>query len=119
MNKKPPNHFSKLFVCALGGGVFTALAFALSADGTLNFHTLLLPSVLLIAAIVGASFGVLVSPSIIWALRNKQLRVAVPTIYGFAAIVTVILNLLQIRHSMYVSFALTSGMICLYKFVGK
>ena len=58
-------------------------------------------------------------PIVIWALRDKMLRMAIPVTYALSAIVMVTLNMLQLRFSMYIGFALTIAVIGLYKALGK
>ncbi len=77
------------------------------------------PSVLPIACIVGVLAGLIISPLVIWALSDKNLKIAVPTIYMLSIIFIVMLNLLQVRFTMYIGFGFTAVILILYRFIGK
>ena len=111
--------FITLFGCALLGGFCVAFAFAVSIDGRLDLHTLTLPSVIPVTMIGGVAGGILISPVMIWAFRDKCLRVVIPTTYVFAIFITIMLNVIQVRYSAFISFGIIIGTICIYRILSK
>jgi len=108
-----------LFVVSIGGGVLAAWTHAatIGPDGALK--SLFRPAVFPLASVFGLAAGTIIYPLVMWALKNKNLRVAVPVTYGFSVLVVIGLNLLHIRFSVYISFVLTALLLLLYRFVGK
>ena len=108
-----------LFVMSIGGGLIAAWAHAatIGPDGALK--SLFRPAVFPLASFFGVVAGIIISPLVIWALSDKNLRVAVPVAYVFSVLVVIGLNLLNVRFSMYISFVLTALMFLLYRFFGK
>lgn len=84
------NSFKSIFLISLLGSLITAGAYVLSiylrldpSDGAyqIGFHNLLLdPFVITIALTIAIPIGLIVSPLLYFFLRNKNLKVAYPTI---------------------------------------
>ena len=115
----PMNRFICLFAVSLGGALLAALAHAASVGPDGGIKTLSEPSVLPIACMVGVVAGVVISPLVIWALSDKSLKIAAPTIYLLSVAFIVVLNLLQVRFTMYIGFGVTVVMLVVYRFIGK
>jgi hypothetical protein len=113
------NRFLKLFAISVGGALLAALTYAASIGPSTAIANLSLPSVLPIACIIGTIAGVIISPLVVWALRDKDLKIAVPIIYLLSIASIVALNLLEIRFAMEIGFAFTALAIFVYRFVGK
>jgi hypothetical protein len=111
--------FFLLFAISIGGALLAALTYAATIGPNGGIKTLFEPAVLPVACLVGIAAGVVISPFVIWALTNKNLKIAVPVIYILSAVFIVTLNVLQVRFSIYFGFTLTVVMVVLYKFIGK
>jgi hypothetical protein len=111
--------FCCLFAISIGGALLAALAHAASVGPDGGIKTLSEPAVLPIARFVGAVAGVVISPLVIWALNDKNLKIAVPTIYMLSISLIVALNVLQVGSAMYLGFVLTVVMLIIYRFIGK
>jgi hypothetical protein len=101
------------------GGFITALVCAASIDHEAGLRALILPAVAEIALVIGGIAGLLISPLMVWSLKDKNLWIAVPCIYGLACIAVVILNLLSAGHPARIAFGITVVGLFVYGLCGK
>ncbi len=108
-----------LIILSVSGGLLAAFVHAVSIGPNAGLKTLTLPGVIPIATAVGTLAGFLLSPIMVWAMKDKNLSIGVPAIYGLVCLITVLLNIFQIRYSMYISFGITAVMLYFYRFIGR
>jgi hypothetical protein len=104
---------------SIGGGVLAAWTHAATIGPDEALKSLVRPAIFPLPSVCGLAAGTIIYPLVMWAVNDKNLRVAVPVSYGFSVLVVIGLNLLHIRFSVYISVVLTAFLLLLYRFVGK
>jgi len=108
-----------LVFLSIVGGLLAAATFVVTIGPDGGFTTLTLPAVAEIAFSFGGIAGLLISPLVVWALKDRNLLLCVPIVYGVACIVIVVLNVLSVRFSEIASFAVTAVLLLLFGLVAK
>ena len=108
-----------LIVLSILGGFLAAATFAVTVDPDVGFKMLSLPAVAEIAFSFGGVAGLLLSPLLVWALKDSKLWLSVPCIYTVACLAIVALNALSARFAEVIAFSITSVVILLYGLFAK
>lgn len=108
-----------LVFLSIVGGLLAAATFAVTIGPDGGLKTLTLPAVAEIAFSFGGIAGLLISPLMVWALKDRNLWLSVPVVYGVACLVIVVLNALSVRFAEIVSFAATAVVLLLLGLFAK
>lgn len=108
-----------LVFLSIVGGLLAAAAFAVTIGPDGGLKTLTLPAVAEIAFSFGGIAGLLLSPLMVWALKDSRLWLTVPAIYAVACVIVAILNALSVRFAELITFAITVVLLLLYGLLTK
>src|SRR3954469_19314085 len=103
-----------LVFLSIVGGLLTAATFAVTIGPNGGLKTLTLPAVAEIAFSFGGIAGLLLSPLMVWALKDSNLWLSVPSIYAVACLGIALLNAPSVRFAELIAVGLTVVVLLLY-----
>ena len=108
------NKFLNTIVASIICGNVTSLALAATTGGQFEPSTLALPAVTEIALIFGSLAGILLSPLLYWAFRNRNVFAAIPMSF-LVAVGTIALSYYDPRVGFIGAFVLWIALLSTFK----
>jgi len=108
-----------LVFLSIVGGLLAAATFVVTIDADAGLKALTLPVVAEIAFSFGGIAGLLLSPLMVWALKDSRLWFSVPAIYAVTCLMIALLNALSVRFAELISLGITVAVLLAHGFFVK